>query len=66
MEQILAGFLHKTQIYKICRLKAILEKELDMDLLQKNGYKLASFDYSQIELRVAAMLSGDKMTQNIL
>lgn len=31
-----------------------------------SGYMLVSFDYSQIELRVAALLSGDKQLTNIL
>lgn len=32
--------------------------------IARDGYKLCAFDYSQIELRVAAMLSGDqKMTE---
>ena len=45
-------------------IKSDLGKRIRYGFIAKNGYKLASFDYSQIELRVAAMLSGDKkMTQ---
>ena len=41
-----------------------LGKRIRSGFVAQKGYKLCAFDYSQIELRVAAMLSGDKkMTQ---
>ena len=45
-------------------IKTELGRRIRDGFVSKKGYKLAAFDYSQIELRVAAMLSGDKkMTQ---
>ncbi len=45
-------------------IKTELGRRIRNGFVAKNGYKLAAFDYSQIELRVAAILSGDKkMTQ---
>ncbi len=45
-------------------IKSELGKKIRNGFVAGNGYKLLAFDYSQIELRVAAMLSGDKkMTQ---
>jgi len=45
-------------------IKTELGKRIRNGFVAQKGYKLAAFDYSQIELRVAAMLSGDKnMTQ---
>ena len=45
-------------------IKTELGKRIRGGFIAPKGYKLAAFDYSQIELRVAAMLSGDKkMTQ---
>ena len=45
-------------------IKTELGKRIRGGFVAEKGYKLAAFDYSQIELRVAAMLSGDKkMTQ---
>ncbi|MFA5840946.1 MAG: DNA polymerase [Candidatus Paceibacterota bacterium] len=45
-------------------IKTELGKRIRGGFIAQKGYKLAAFDYSQIELRVAAMLSGDKkMTQ---
>lgn len=45
-------------------IKTELGKKIRNGFVAKKGYKLLTFDYSQIELRVAAMLSGDKkMTQ---
>jgi DNA polymerase-1 len=45
-------------------IKTELGKKIRGGFVAPKGYKLAAFDYSQIELRVAAMLSGDKkMTQ---
>ena len=44
--------------------KTDLGKRIRGGFIAQKGYKLAAFDYSQIELRVVAMLSGDKkMTQ---
>lgn len=39
-------------------------KEIRKAFISKKGYKLLSFDYSQIELRLAAHLSGDKKMIN--
>ncbi len=45
-------------------IKTELGRRIRSGFVAKKGYKLAAFDYSQIELRVAAILSGDeKMTQ---
>ena len=45
-------------------IKTDLGKRIRNGFVAPKGYKLYAFDYSQIELRVAAMLSGDKkMTQ---
>jgi DNA polymerase-1 len=45
-------------------IKTELGRKIRGGFVAPDGYKLAAFDYSQIELRVAAMLSGDKkMTQ---
>ena len=45
-------------------IKTELGKKIRNGFVAKNGYKLAAFDYSQIELRVAAILSKDeKMTK---
>ncbi len=45
-------------------IKTELGKRIRGGFVARKGFKLCAFDYSQIELRVAAMLSGDKkMTQ---
>ena len=45
-------------------IKTELGRKIRGGFIAKQGYKLVAFDYSQIELRVAAILSGDKkMTQ---
>lgn len=45
-------------------IKTELGKKIRRGFIAKQGHKLVAFDYSQIELRVAAILSGDKkMTQ---
>ena len=45
-------------------IKSELGKRIRGGFIAQKGCKLCAFDYSQIELRVAAMLSGDKkMTQ---
>ena len=45
-------------------IKTELGRRIRGGFVAQKGYKLVAFDYSQIELRVAAMLSGDKkMTQ---
>jgi len=45
-------------------IKSELGKRIRGGFVAQKGYKLCAFDYSQIELRVVAMLSGDKkMTQ---
>lgn len=45
-------------------IKTELGKKIRNAFVARKGWKLVAFDYSQIELRVAAMLSGDKkMTQ---
>ena len=40
--------------------KTELGREIRKSFIAENGYKLVSFDYSQIEIRIAAFLSGDK------
>ena len=37
-----------------------MAEEFEVVLLRSKNHKLSAFDYSQIELRVAAILSGDK------
>jgi DNA polymerase-1 len=45
-------------------IKTELGRRIRSGFIARKGYKLAAFDYSQIELRITAMLSGDKkMTQ---
>ena len=45
-------------------IKTELGKRIRGGFIASQGYKLVAFDYSQIELRIVAMLSGDKkMTQ---
>ena len=45
-------------------IKTELGRRIRGGFISREGYKLVAFDYSQIELRVAAILSGDKkMTQ---
>ena len=45
-------------------IKTELGRKIRGGFVAQSGYKLVAFDYSQIELRVAAILSGDeKMTQ---
>jgi len=45
-------------------IKTELGRRIRKGFVADKGHKLSAFDYSQIELRVAAMLSGDeKMTQ---
>ena len=41
-------------------IKTELGRRIRRGFIAEKRYKLAAFDYSQIELRVAAMLSGDK------
>jgi DNA polymerase-1 len=41
-------------------IKTELGKKIRGGFVAQKGYKLGAFDYSQIELRVVAMLSGDK------
>ncbi len=41
-------------------IKSELGRRIRAGFVAQKGYKLAAFDYSQIELRVGAMLSGDK------
>lgn len=40
--------------------KTDLGREIRKSFIAEKGWKLVSFDYSQIELRIAAFLSGDK------
>ncbi|MFA7216548.1 MAG: DNA polymerase [Candidatus Paceibacterota bacterium] len=40
--------------------KTDLGREIRKSFITEKGWKLVSFDYSQIELRIAAFLSGDK------
>jgi len=46
-------------------IKTELGKRIRGGFVAKQGCKLVAFDYSQIELRVAAMLSGDKKMTKI-
>ncbi|MEI7709661.1 MAG: DNA polymerase [bacterium] len=46
-------------------IKTELGKRIRNGFIAPKGYKLCAFDYSQIELRVAAMLSGDKKMTEI-
>ena len=46
-------------------IKTDLGKRIRGGFIAQKGYKLSAFDYSQIELRVAAMLSGDKKMTKI-
>ena len=41
-------------------IKSELGKVIRTAFIAENGFKLAAFDYSQIELRIAAFLSGDE------
>src|SRR6185369_17085937 len=40
--------------------KTDLGREIRKSFIAEKGWKLVSFDYSQIELRIAAFLSGDE------
>jgi DNA polymerase-1 len=40
--------------------KTELGREIRKSFIAEKGYKIVTFDYSQIELRIAAFLSGDK------
>jgi DNA polymerase-1 len=46
-------------------IKTELGKKIRKGFVAQQGYKLGAFDYSQIELRVVAMLSGDKKMTEI-
>jgi len=46
-------------------IKTELGKRIRGGFVAEKGHKLSAFDYSQIELRVAAMLSGDKKMTEI-
>ena len=46
-------------------IKTELGRRIRGGFVAEKGYKLSAFDYSQIELRVAAMLSGDKKMTEI-
>lgn len=46
-------------------IKSELGKKIRNGFIAQKGYKLLTFDYSQIELRVAAILSGDKKLTKI-
>jgi len=46
-------------------IKTDLGKVIRKAFTAQSGYKLVAFDYSQIELRVAALLSGDKKLKEI-
>jgi DNA polymerase-1 len=41
-------------------IKSELGRRIRAGFIAQKGYKLGAFDYSQIELRIAAMLSGDE------
>ncbi len=45
--------------------KTELGREIRKSFIAEKGYKIVTFDYSQIELRIAAFLSGDKKLINI-
>lgn len=46
-------------------IKTELGKNIRYGFIAQKGYKIVAFDYSQIELRVVAMLSGDKKMTEI-
>lgn len=46
-------------------IKTELGRRIRSGFIARSGYKLAAFDYSQIELRIAAMLSLDKKLTQI-
>ncbi len=46
-------------------IKSELGRNIRKAFVAEKGYKLVSFDYSQIELRLAAILSGDEKLINI-
>ena len=46
-------------------IKSELGRRIRGGFIAQKGYKLCAFDYSQIELRVVAMLSGDKKMTKI-
>ncbi len=46
-------------------IKSELGRRIRAGFIAQKGCKLAAFDYSQVELRVAAMLSGDKKLSQI-
>lgn len=46
-------------------IKSELGKKIRFGFVAEKGHKLAAFDYSQIELRVAAIMSGDKKLTQI-
>ncbi len=46
-------------------IKTELGRRIRSGFVAEKGYKLCAFDYSQIELRVAAILSGDKKMTEI-
>ena len=46
-------------------IKTELGRKIRGGFIARDGYKLVAFDYSQIELRVAAILSGDKKMTKI-
>lgn len=45
--------------------KTELGRAIRKGFVAKDGYKLCAFDYSQIELRIAAILSGDEKLREI-
>jgi len=45
--------------------KSELGKNIRKGFIADKGYKLAAFDYSQMELRIAALLSGDETLKKI-
>src|SRR3989339_1296130 len=57
-------FTSQHQNFQTLPIKTKLGRRIRSGFIAKEGHKLAAFDYSQIELRIVAMLSGDeKMTQ---